>query len=98
MIEIIEKLNSLDDLTTLTPANPWRFDREGISDLVFDLLRAAAHPVGEDDHLVLGEVGNRIDRHGKHRADARDAQNEEPRITRNRLRIDHSIIASIIWG
>ncbi len=76
MIVIIEKLNSLDDRTTLTPASPWRLTESGIGDLVLDLLRAAAHPVGEDDHLVLGQVGDRVDRHRQHGADARDAERE----------------------
>ena len=36
-------------------------DRERIGDLVLDLLRAAARPVGKDDDLVLAQVGDGID-------------------------------------
>ena len=39
--------------------------RERIGDLILDLLRTAPRPVGEDDHLVLAEVGNGIDRRAK---------------------------------
>ena len=40
---------------------PLEAHRERIGDLVLDLLRRAAGPVGEDDHLVVREVGNRVD-------------------------------------
>ena len=36
-------------------------DRQRISDLVFNFLRAVPGPVGEDDDLVVGEIGNRVD-------------------------------------
>ena len=39
-----------------------QLERKRIGDLVLDLLGAAAHPVGEDDDLVLAQVG-----HGVHR-------------------------------
>jgi hypothetical protein len=42
---------------------PLQLSRQWVGDLVFDFARAAAHPVGEDDHLVLAEIGNRI--HGR---------------------------------
>ncbi len=54
-------------------------DRERVSDLVFDLLGAAAHPVGEDDHLVLREIGNRIDRRVDDGMDAPDHDAERQR-------------------
>ena len=38
--------------------------RERVADLVFDFLRAVAGPVGEHDDLVVGEIGNRVDRRG----------------------------------
>ena len=39
-------------------------DGQRIGDLVFDVLRRAAHPLGEDDLLVLADVGDRVGRHG----------------------------------
>ena len=36
--------------------------RKWIGQLIFDLLRAAAHPVSKDDHLVVGQVGYSVDR------------------------------------
>ena len=42
-------------------------DSERIGDLVLDLLRAAALPVGEDDHLVVAQIGNGVDRSAEHR-------------------------------
>ena len=40
---------------------PLQVHGERIGDLVFDFLRTAALPVGEDDHLVLAQVGNGVD-------------------------------------
>src|SRR5688572_8442528 len=40
---------------------------ERIRDLVFDLLRTMPRPVGEHDHLVVGEIWNRVDRRGRQR-------------------------------
>ena len=45
-----------------------------IGQLILDLARTATHPVGEDDHLVLAEIGNRIDRRVVEREDARHGQ------------------------
>src|SRR5205823_5341550 len=36
-----------------------------IRDLVLDLLRRPPHPVSEDDHLVVREIGDRIDGRGE---------------------------------
>ena len=41
---------------------PLQVHSERIGDLVFDLLRTAALPLGEDDDLVLAQVGDRVDR------------------------------------
>ena len=60
----------------LDPGEPLEVDRERVGDLVLDLLGAAAHPVGEDDDLVLGQVGDRVDRHRHHGAEARDPEHE----------------------
>ncbi len=38
-------------------------DGQGIGDLVFHVLGRTARPLGEHDHLVLADVGNRIERH-----------------------------------
>ena len=48
--------------------------RQRIRDLILDLLRAVARPVGEDDHLVVGEVGNRVDGRGPQRPPAPPGQ------------------------
>src|SRR4029453_3658728 len=36
--------------------------RDRVGDLVLDQLRSAARPLGEDDHLHVGEVGERTER------------------------------------
>ena len=59
---IIEKLNSLRRPHRLHPRQPLQVHRERIGDLVLDFPRAAAHPVGEDDDLVLRQVGDGVDR------------------------------------
>ena len=59
---IIEKPTSLDDRTTRTPPQPAQAQRQRVGHLVFDLARPVPLPRGEDDHLVLGQVGNRVDR------------------------------------
>ena len=46
----------------LDPGQPLQLERQRVGDLVLDLLGAAAGPVGPDDDLVLGEVGDRVDR------------------------------------
>ena len=38
----------------------------GVGDLVFNDLWRAAHPLGEDDHLMFGKVGDGIHRRGHH--------------------------------
>ena len=59
-------------------------DRQRIGDLIFDILRRAAGPVGEHDDLLLADVGNGVDRDVRQRviADAQDDQrrqhHEEP--------------------
>ena len=49
---------------------PLKVRRERVRDLVLDLLRAVPRPVGEDDHLVVGEIGNRVDGRGPQRPPA----------------------------
>ena len=46
----------------LTPGVPWRLDGQRVGDLVLDVLRRAAGPVGEDDDLLLADVGDGVDR------------------------------------
>ena len=55
---------------------PLEADRERVGDLVLDLLRRAARPVGEDDHLVVRQIGDGVDRDGQQRPvpPARDQQ------------------------
>ena len=53
--------------------------RERIRDLVLDLLRAMPRPVGEDDHLVVGEVRDRIDGCGSQSPPAPASQAEVQR-------------------
>jgi hypothetical protein len=51
--------------------------RERIRDLVLDLLRAAPHPVREDDHLVLGEIRDRVDGRPLERPDSRERRRRD---------------------
>ena len=46
---------------------PLEVRRERVRDLVLDLLRAMPGPVREDDDLVVGEIGYRVDRRGRER-------------------------------
>jgi hypothetical protein len=48
--------------------------REGERDLIIDVLRAAARPVGVHDDLLLADVGDRIHRRASEREVAADAQ------------------------
>ena len=40
---------------------PLQVHGERVGNLVFDFLRAAPLPLGEDDDLVLAQVGNGVD-------------------------------------
>ncbi len=40
-------------------------DRQRVADLVLDFLRAVPGPVGEHDHLVVREIGDRVDWRGR---------------------------------
>ena len=51
-------------------------DGKRVGDLVLDFLRTAARPVGEDDDLILAEIGNRIDRSRENRPHAKSGQND----------------------
>ena len=75
MTKIIEKPNADEERTTFTPGKPLQVDGERIGDLVLDLLRATPRPVREDDHLVVAQVRNRVDRGAQHRPEppARDS-------------------------
>ena len=53
---------------------PLQVRGERIRDLVLDFLRAVPRPVGEDDHLVVGEIRNRVDRRGCQRPPAPPCQ------------------------
>ena len=50
---------------------------ERVSNLIFDFLRAAAGPIGIDDDLVFGEIGDGVDRHAFKRDEAPSAQAEK---------------------
>ena len=43
-----------------------------MSHLLIDLLRPVTRPVGEDDHLILGQVGHGIHRRANERHKPRD--------------------------
>ena len=62
MMLIIEKLNIELATDDLYAGKTLQIRDERIGDLVLDLLRRASRPVGEDDHLVLGQVWNGVDR------------------------------------
>ena len=73
---------------------------ERVRDLVLDLLRAVPGPVREDDDLVVGEIGNRVDRRGRQRppspACEAEVQNDddEPVLQCNvNESIDHACLA-----
>ena len=65
--------------------------RERIGDLILDLLRTAPGPVGEDDHLVLAQVRDGIDRRVAKARIPHAMRSSVPHATRKRLRSDHSI-------
>ena len=99
MMLIIEKPNSLVARIAFTPAKPLQIDRQRVGDLVFDFLRAAAHPIGEHDHLVFAEIGNGVDRRADHGVDADGGhgqrQGDHHKRIANRIRddaFDHSCI------
>ena len=46
---------------------PLKVRGERVRHLVLDLLRAMPGPVRKDDHLVVGEIGYRVDRRGRQR-------------------------------
>src|SRR5271166_1111314 len=69
----VELARRADDLDA---GQPLKVDRQGVSDLVFDLLGAAAHPVREYDDLVFGQVGNGINGRGHHGTDAGDTKHQ----------------------
>ena len=69
---------------------------ERIRDLVLDLLRRAARPVGEDDDLVVAEIGDGVDwrrqqRPVPPRADEQEEANHQEAVAQRRLDepIDH---------
>ena len=66
----------------LDAGQPLQFERQRIGDLVLDLAGAAAHPVGEDDHLVLAQVGDGVHRRVEHGVDAEAGQGRRPRSAR----------------
>ncbi len=58
------------------PAQPLQAQRQRIGHLVLDLARAVPLPVGEDDDLVLRQVGNRVHRSEPRGPDAEDGQDD----------------------
>src|SRR5215470_17319603 len=44
------------------PRQPLEVQRQRVSNLVLDLVWAVAHPFGEDNDLILRQVGDGIDR------------------------------------
>ena len=48
-----------------------------IRDLILDLLRAVPRPVGEDDHLVVGQIRNGVNRRGLYRPPAPSGERDE---------------------
>ena len=96
MIVIIEKLNSLDDRTTFTPASPWSFDDSGYvtwSSISWGLrpIQSAKTMTWFSDRSGMASTGIVIMARTPAIAIASEA-----RMTRYRLRIDHSMIDSIM--
>jgi hypothetical protein len=48
-----------------------------IRDLILNFLRRATGPVGEDDHLIVGEIGDRVDRGRQQRPVAPAAEEQK---------------------
>ena len=81
----------------LDAGQPLELERQRVGDLVLDLPRAAAHPVGEDDDLVLAQVGDGVHRRVERRRRPPTRVRAAARImTRKRLRIEYSISFSIM--
>ena len=58
---------------------PLEAHRQRVGDLVLHLLRRPPRPVGEDDDLVVGQIGNRVDRRRHERPVAPGADEHEER-------------------
>ena len=59
------------------PGQPLQAHRQRIRDLVLDLLGGPPRPVREHDHLVVGEIRDRVDRRGQERPVAPAAEQQE---------------------
>ena len=67
--------------------------RDRVGDLVLDQIRAAARPLGRDDHLHVGQVGDRVERRVPQREHAPrerggDREQRQPAVARARARSD----------
>src|SRR5580704_12244340 len=98
MIVIIEKLNSLEDRTTLTPASPCRFTESGY--VIWSSISWGLRPIQSvktitwfSDRSGIASTGIVSMARTPATPSTRDA-----RITMKRLRIDHSMIDSIMVG
>src|SRR4051794_21490107 len=96
MIVIIEKLNSLDDRTTFTPASPCRLTESGY--VTWSSISCGLRPIQSvktitwfSDRSGIASTGIVIIARVPATPSASAA-----RITRYRLRIDHSMIDSIM--
>ena len=61
MMLTIENPNAEDERTVLHAGKSLQIDRQRIGDLIFHFLRTSARPVGENDDLVLAEIGDGVD-------------------------------------
>ena len=98
-----EKPNIEAARTAFTPASPCKIHGQRISDLIFNFLRAASHPIGINDDLVFAQIRNRI--HGRliKRAHAKTgeqqrAANDEKAVSQRPFddAIDHKIIVRLV--
>lgn len=68
VVELGDRAHRLD------AGQPLELERQRVGHLVLDLLGAAAHPVGEDDDLVLAQVRDGVHRRVEHGVDCKYGQ------------------------
>src|SRR3954463_1283546 len=95
MIVIIEKLNSLDERTTLTPARPCKLTDRG--NVTWSSISWGLRPIQSVKTITWFSDRSGIASTGMVNRARYPATPtiKAARMTRNRLRIDHSMIASI---
>ena len=70
---------------------------ERIGDLILDHLRRLAGIFRVDDDLHVGEIGNRVERHARHRVDAGEHEKDSSQPDQEGVARRPRITAAIIW-